>query len=380
MSSLDMKINRLDKNNAYTPIVPVSQEIDLFELFSTLFAAKKQIIAVTLLFALCGLAISFIMPKKWTSQAIITQPETSDVIELRRALVTLSLFDVNANADSETLFKLFLKKFDSQNLRERFLEQSPYAKALLKDDVANKHELYRAIVNTSQNFKSVNNNSAKKDDAPPYISWSLSFTAPDAQESQQILDSYVAYVANEVNKDVITSLKEALELKIASEKEHLKLDRVNLETQHRVKLDRLGYSLQVANAAGLKAPVYSNGHDIKDDPDFSVSLGSNGLSEKLKIEQSIKDVAQLDASLQNREKTIQTLQAINLGEIDFKPFQVLMQPSLPLKKEGPGRGLIIVLAAFIGLLLSMGTVLVRDMVASRIRNEDLITLSEKVSC
>ncbi len=36
----------------------------------------------------------------------------------------------------------------------------------------------------------------------------------------------------------------------------------------------------------LKKPVYSNGQAVKDDPDFSISLGADGIERKLEIEKS----------------------------------------------------------------------------------------------
>lgn len=365
MSSIELKTHPLENASSYPLVAPRHEEIDLIALLSTLYAAKKQIITITLIFALCGLAASFLLPKKWTSQAIITPSETADVMELRRALVNLTILEVDTGYDAGTLFNLFLKKFESQELREQFLARSPYVQELLEKGNVDKNELYRAIVNVAQKFNAVDNSDPKKNDKAPFSSWTLSFTAPDAQDAQQVLHNYVEFITAEVKKDVIASLKNAVELKIATEKEHLVLDSINLESQHKVKLERLGYSLQVANAAGLKAPVYSNGQAVKDDPDYSISLGANGLTEKLKIEQSLKDVAQMDASVMKREQVISALQAVNLGEIDFKPYQFQMQPSLPLKKEGPGKALIIVLAALVGLLVAAGAVLAREMMTSR---------------
>lgn len=322
-----------------------------------------------MLFALCGLVASFVLPKKFTSQAIITKPETTDISDLRHSLVALTLMNVETHVQDEDLFRLFLKKFDSQELREQFLATSSYAQKLLSKKDINKKELYRAIVSVSQKFSALDNSDPKKNANIPYESWTLSFTAPDADEAQQILHDYIGFVTTAVNNDVIASVKEAVALKIASEKEQLSLDRVNLENQHKVKLARLGYSLQVANAAGLKAPVYSNGQAVKDDPDYSVSLGANGLNEKLKIEQSIKDVAQMDTSMKNREHMLRTLQALNLAEIKFTPYQFQMQPALPQKKDGPGMALVVLLATMIGFLVAVGTVLGRNVMASRIHSE-----------
>ncbi|RPH27248.1 LPS O-antigen length regulator [Buttiauxella warmboldiae] len=369
MSSIEMKPNQLENTSPYPLMATQHEEIDLLGLLSTLYAAKKQIVAITLLFALCGLAASFLLPQKWTSEAVVTPPENANIIELRRAIVNMTVLGVETNLDAISLYNLFLKKFGSQELREKFLATSPYVQTLLTSRHVDNSELYRAIVGVSQKFKAVDNSDPKKSDDTGYTSWTLSFTAPDAEDAQQVLQSYVEFIAGEVKKDVITNIKNAVELKVAFEKEKLALDRVNLENQHKVKLERLGYSLQVANAAGLAAPVYSSGQAVKDDPDYSVSLGANGLAEKLKIEQSIKDVAQLNPAIQNREHTLRVLAAINPGDINFQPYQFQMQPSLPLKKEGPGKALIIVLAALVGLMVAAGVVLVRSALSSRMNIE-----------
>ncbi|MCP2001543.1 UNVERIFIED_ORG: LPS O-antigen subunit length determinant protein (WzzB/FepE family) [Buttiauxella agrestis ATCC 33320] len=371
MSSIEMKANRLENVSPYPLVAPRHEEIDLLDLLSTLFAAKKQIAIITLLFALCGLAASFLLPQKWTSQAIVTPPETEEVSELHRAMVNLTVLGVETNLSSVNLYNSFLKKFDSQQLRAQFLSQSPYVQALVKNGDVDNPELYKAIVRVSQNFTAMDNSDPKKTTNMPYTSWTLGFTAPDADDAQQVLQNYIQFIAEQVNKDIIADVKNAVELKIAYEKDRLALDRVNLENQHNVNIERLGYSLQVANAAGLKNPVYSNSQAVKDDPDYSISLGANGLAEKLKIEQSIKDVAQLNVSIQNREHVLSALQAINLGSVDFTPFKYHMQPSLPVKKDGASKSLIIVLAALVGLIVAAGSVLVRGAMSSRMRIEEI---------
>lgn len=365
MSSIELKTNHLENVSPYPIVSSHREEIDLLDLLSTLYAAKKQIVTITLLFALCGLAAGFLLPQKWTSKAIITPPESENVIQLRRAMIDLNVLGVETHLDEGTLFDSFLKKFDSQELRQKFLTDSPYVQALVKNADVDKGDLYRAIVSVSQQFTAADNADPKKTDNIPYTSWTLSFTAPDADDSQEVLNNYIRFIAAEVKKDAINNVKHAIELKTAYEKDRLALDRMGLENQHKVNIQRLGYSLQVANAAGLKNPVYSNGQAVKDDPDYSVSLGANGLAEKLKIEKSIKDVAQLNAAVQNREYALQQLESITLGDVEFTPYKFQMKPSLPVKKDGPGKGLIIILAALVGVIIAAGSVLVRGAMASR---------------
>ncbi|MGS9073822.1 LPS O-antigen length regulator Wzz(fepE), partial [Salmonella enterica subsp. enterica serovar Infantis] len=83
---------------------------------------------------------------------------------------------------------------------------------------------------------------------------------------------------------------------------------------------RLHYSLEIANAAGIKRPVYSNSQEVKDDPDFSISLGADGLSRKLEIEKGVTDVAEIDGDFRNRQYHVEQLAAMNVSDVKFTPF------------------------------------------------------------
>ncbi|WP_435952313.1 LPS O-antigen length regulator Wzz(fepE) [Dryocola sp. BD626] len=376
MSTIEVKPSQLESAPSYQMLHAPREEIDLLNILTTLFAARKQIIAITFIFALAGLAASFLLPQKWTSEAVITPPENEQMIELRRAMINMTVLDVGAQVDAGQVYNMFLKKYESQALREEFLANSPYVQALLSNKEVDKVELHRAIIAVSEKFKSKNNADPKNPDSAPYSSWTLSFTAPNAVDAQQVLNGYVEFIAQRVNKDVVQDLKNAVELKIAFEKDKLQLDRTMLENQHNIKVERLGYSLQVANAAGIKKPVYSNGQAVKDDPDYSVALGADGLAEKLKIEQSIKDVSELNAALQNREHLLKKLEAINVADVDFYPYKYQMQPSLPVKTDGPRKSLIIVLAAMVGLIVATGMVLLRQAMGSRMEVENRIEMEK----
>jgi len=371
MSSIEVKANKSENVFPYQ-CPPHREEIDLLEILATLFAARKQTVVIMFLFALAGLAGSFLIPQKWTSQAIVTKSEKKQVIELTHSVTNMAALGVDVKVEVDSIYNTFLKMFDSQELRGEFLAQSPYVKALLDNKEVNKSELNRAITIVSGNFKSQNNSDPKNTDSAPYSSWTLSFTAPDANDAQQLLENYIQFIVAKVKKKVMEDLKNSIDLKISTEKSKLALERAYLENQHHIKVQRLVYSLQVANAAGIKKPVYSNGQSVKDDPDYSVALGADGLTEKLKIEKSINDVAELNAQLQNSEHLLTQLKAIHLGDVNFTPYTYQMQPSLPVKKDGPGKSLIIVLAALLGLLVASGMVLVRHVMGNRMEKEQLI--------
>lgn len=128
-----------------------------------------------------------------------------------------------------------------------------------------------------------------------------------------MLKEYINYAALAVQREVLENLRSTIELKVKSEESRLILDRNTLANEHKIAIQRLNYSLQVANAAGIKKPVYSNGQAVKDDPDYSIALGADGLAQKLAIERSITDVTALNAAIQNREYRLAELKKLNGG-------------------------------------------------------------------
>lgn len=340
-------------------------EIDLLGLMSTLWKSKRIIISTILIFSLLGFFISALLTPKWTSRAEITPAENAQWSQLQKTLSTLHVLDVKPSVDKGEVFNLFLKKFNSESLREEFLTSSPLVAGKLMASNPDAEELRRGIVLLSDKIKAVNNASVKSADAMPYQSWTLSFTAPVAGEAKDILNSYINYISALVVKETLDYLREEVDLRKDTERESLALERERMNMVHDTKLKRLNYSLEVANAAGIKRPVYSNGQSVQDDPDYSIALGADGIAEKLKIEQSITDATRLSADFRYREHRLAELDKLDIKNITFMPFKYQLSPSLPTKKEGPGRALLIILAALCGGIVASIVVLVRHALQQR---------------
>lgn len=117
-------------------------------------------------------------------------------------------------------------------------------------------------------MKAVDSNAGKKNETSLFTSWTLSFTAPTREEAQKVLAGYIQYISDIVVKETLENIRNQLEIKTRYEQEKLAMDRVRLKNQLDANIQRLHYSLEIANAAGIKRPVYSNGQAVKDDPDF----------------------------------------------------------------------------------------------------------------
>lgn len=365
MPSLNIKQG---KNTEFTGFpLPHSQsnEIDLLNLIDILWQAKKRIIACTLVFAFVGGVVTFFLPQRWTSEAVVTPAESIQWQDLQRTLTGLRVLDLDINVDRSNTFNLFIKKFQSSSLLEQYLRSSPYVMDQLRGAEINELELHRAIVALSEKMKAVDSNIGKKNETALYTSWVLSFTAPAKEEAQQVLAGYIQFISDIVVQDSLENIRNQLEVKTSFEKERLALDRVKLKNQLDTNIQRLNYSLEIANAAGIKKPVYSNGQAVKDDPDFSISLGADGIQRKLEIEKSVTDVAELNAELKNRQYYVEQLESVNVRDVEFSPFKYQLEPSLPVKKQGPGRMIVVVLAAMIGGIVGCAGVLLHHAMAMR---------------
>ncbi|EOU3967688.1 TPA: LPS O-antigen length regulator [Salmonella enterica] len=377
MPSLNVK---QEKNQSFAgcSLPPAnSHEIDLFSLIEVLWQAKRRILATVFAFACVGLLLSFLLPQKWTSQAIVTPAESVQWQGLERTLTALRVLDMEVSVDRASVFNLFIKKFSSPSLLEEYLRSSPYVMDQLKGAQIDEQDLHRAIVLLSEKMKAVDSNVGKKNETSLFTSWTLSFTAPMREEAQKVLAGYIQYISDIVVKETLENIRNQLEIKTRYEQEKLAMDRVRLKNQLDANIQRLHYSLEIANAAGIKRPVYSNGQAVKDDPDFSISLGADGISRKLEIEKGVTDVAEIDGDLRNRQYHVEQLAAMNVSDVKFTPFKYQLSPSLPVKKDGPGKAIIIILAALIGGMMACGGVLLRHAMVSR-KMENALAIDERL--
>lgn len=373
MSAMDFKKKTDLDFPSYAPPAVSSKEIDLLGLLDVLITAKKRIATIIFVFALAGLAIALLLPQKWTSKAVITPAEQTQWNPLRQMMVALQVLDVKVPVTRQEVFDLFIKKFQSQSLLEEYMTSSPYVMAQLKNAEVDPLELHRAVVNIADRMKAVNDVQGKDADKSPFVSWTLSFTAPTAADAQSVLEGYIDYISAIVEKETVQNIRNQIALKTNEVEQQLALDRVRLTNVHNTNLQRLNYSLEVANAAGIKKPVYSNGQAVKDDPDYSVALGADGIAQKLKIEKNLKDVTELNADFQNREYYLAQLKKLSFADVKLEPFRYQLSPSMPVKKDGPGKGMIVILAAILGALFACGSVLLREAMLSRNPSPEPVT-------
>lgn len=346
------------------------EEVDLIELINTLWQKKITIFIIVCIFAVMGGGAAFIHPYKWTSVAVVTPAESVRLTELEKVLTGLQVLGIEVKADKTELFNLFIKEIKSVSLLEEYLRSSSYVTDCIKNRENDKAYLHRMVVALSERMTAVNDNAGqKKNDALPYTSWTLSFTVSSAEAAQNLLAGYIDYVSEKVVKTVLQDVRDQLAIKTQYETERLAQDRIKLRNQLDSKIRRLSYSLEIAGAAGIIKPPYSNGQAIKDDPDYPISLGVDGIKRKLEIEKSVVDIAETDGDLLNRQYMLEKLKNTSVDDVKFTPFSYQARPSLPVRHDGPEIWVIVVLSALTGCMIACGGVLLNHAMKSGKRGE-----------
>jgi LPS O-antigen subunit length determinant protein (WzzB/FepE family) len=354
-----------NENNHHPTIVDGSfvehNQIDLSEIFSVLLESKKVIALITALFMVLGLSAGLLLPQKWTSSSVIVAPTETESMELNSLLNELTVAGVTTGISTDYLLKNYIQYFDSGILRDNYLQKTDYFKMLLnegKDDELQKRLLLDSI---SNNISTSGNNNDKPGDTKAYTYYRLNLSAQTPEAAKDLLQGYMGYVEKSANEYVLYKIQRAVALKLASEQELYQRELQKVQNQRDVRIKRISYSLSIADAAGLKKPVYSNGTVINDDPDYSITLGADALRQKLAVEKSITDPLMMSTDLRNRKMNIDLLSKINIANVEFKPYKLLQKPENPSKKDSPKKLIVLILFTLIGFVVAIGTVLLRNM-------------------
>ncbi|AXU97666.1 MAG TPA: LPS O-antigen length regulator [Erwinia persicina] len=360
-------------NQALKPYVHQDDELDLLGLLSILLNRKFFVIAITGLAVLAGAGMSYLIPQRWTSSAVLVPAEAPQLRSMEKILTELNVLDIKTDITPDSLLSDFMRNFDSRSLREKYLVNTTYFKELAKDKADTpdtRNRLVNAILqgNIDSHSSVQDKDAAKKE----YRYYEIKYTAENPVAARDLLEGYINYVSDVVQSELHQRINYQIDMLKGKAIGQYNLDVSRAENAHRIKLERLQYALQIANSAGLKQPSWSNGRTIQDDPDFSVTLGADGLARKLQIEQAISDPARLSADLQNRRLYIEKLNAVKINELHVEPFKYMRAPYEPIQRDAPKRSLIVLLFGLAGLIASCSYVLLNHAMKNRSQPVDLL--------
>lgn len=339
-----------------TPVIPnqwvqapASDEIGLRELMLVLWRQKALILLVTSLFSVAGIAYALLSPQVWSAKAVISEPHSEDLRPLLRMASQATLFGITDFPTGQDLYGEFIAKFNSYDNRRDFLKGSSFFKEQVQVAQLNQREQRQWLRKWSELISA--DAVDKKGGGADII---ITSSADNSSQALNLLESYIQFIIAKQQRDLVSNLVEQQSAKVAALSTSLKLTREDAERAFKSEIDNLALTISIAKAAGVERPLtnYNNGDR------FSLTLGTKGLEEKLKVLKTL-DLTAYQPKLIELQVQMDRLKAMKIDGVSFRPFSYLDAPEEPLSRNKPKRPLIVVLATLLGGMLGVAIVLIR---------------------
>jgi len=302
------------------------QQIDLIDLLVQLWRGKTTLVACIVIAILLAVVYLFAAKEKWTSTAIITQPDAGQIAFYSNAMSVIYGKDAPKLTDVQ---QFFIERFNASF-------------SALSETLDNQAEPEKLTID-----------SAVKGQALPL---KVTYTAQTAELAQQTLAKYIQQVDDDVSK----GLEADLTVSIKSRERDLQQSLASLEKvaaeQKALRIAQINQALTVALQSNITQPQVQQADKVSEDTMFM--LGSEALSSMIKNE-ATRPLAFSDDYYKTRQNllAITTLEA-QTGELHT--YRYVMKPTSPIRRDSPKKGLVLVLAVLLGGIVGAGVVLGRS--------------------
>ena len=344
---------------------PMNDEIDLFELFESLWKEKILIVAITFVITLIGVGYALSIPPTYQASVQMLPPSQSDLAELAK-------FDVLKSSQSQSQsqsqsFADFLQILNSNQLRKTFLSQEGVKATLFSPETSSQKALIAlekmALVETPKKG--------------PAIEVSLNFQFKDS--------TLAADYANQLVQLAVDQYRANTAQTFASEKDQeikkLKDQQESLIATHEGRLNKEITKLKEANRIAEKLnivePRESKDQTVKTEARSSVITeemrylylqGTRALSAEIETVSERKMNLFMVDGLLEIEQRLALLNSVSFDASKVTPVTIDLAAEAPEQRIKPKRSLIVALSTVVGGMLAILFVLIRNAVRNRKAN------------
>jgi chain length determinant protein (polysaccharide antigen chain regulator) len=322
-----------DNNKSFTGHSSEPEQIDLIDLLVQIWRGKVTIIVCVIVAILLAVGYIMIAKEKWTSTALITQPDIGQVSSYSNAMNIL----YGGNAPSVNAIQSdFITRFNSSF--------SAFSESLDNQEKPEKLDIEPAVKGQNLPLR-------------------VSYTAHTAEEARQILAKYIQRVDDDVAKAVESDLKSNISTRKNDLEQLLNSQEKVAAEQKALRIAQINQALTVAEQSKIKLPQVQQADMVSQDTMFM--LGSDALSSMVKNE-GTRPLAFPESYYQTRQ-TLLNINNLMTGGKDEQPkvnnihaYRYVMKPTLPFRRDSPKRAIILVLAVLLGGMVGAGVVLGRN--------------------
>lgn len=303
-----------------------SEQIDLLDLMLQLWREKWMIATFVIVFIALAVGYLFVAKEKWTSSAIIAQPDAAQIAPYSNALNILygtaapSMLDIQTRAIDRfnASFSALSQALDNQAVPEK-LTIEPVVKGQA-------------------------------------LPLSVTYTSTSAEAAQKQLAQYIQQVDEQTAKELALDLKDNIKEQIKTLNDSLQNQEKVAQEQKDLRIKQIAEALKNAEAAKITSPQLQQTQDVTQETLFL--LGSEGLKSMIDNEASRPLV--FPTAYYQTKRNLLDIQNLNVNPDTIHVYRYVMKPDLPVRRDSPKKAMILVLAVLLGGMIGSGVVLGRN--------------------
>ena len=302
------------------------EQIDLIDLLVQLWRGKVTIVIAIVIAIVLAVGYLAVAKEKWTSTAIVTQPDAGQLASYNNAMDVL----FGANAPKVT------------DVQAGFIGRFSSAFSALAETLDNQQELETLSIDA-----------AVKGQTLPL---KVSYTGKTSEEAQKTLAQYIQQVDESVAKELNADLSMSMETRLADLQKSLAAQEAVAKEQKTLRIAQMTQALKVAQQSNIKLPQVQQVDQVSQDTMFM--LGSEALSSMVENE-ATRPLTFSDQYYQTRQNLL-AVQALEVAPDSVHAYRYVMKPTLPIRRDSPKKAITLVLAVLLGGMIGAGVVLGRN--------------------
>lgn len=302
------------------------EQIDLLDLVLQLWRGKWMIATFVVVFIALAIGYLSVAKEKWTSSAIIAQPDAAQIATYSNALNILygsaapSMLDIQTRA---------IGRFNSSF--------SALSQALDNQEVPEKLTIEPTVKGQT-------------------LPLSVSYTSTSAEAAQKQLAQYIQQIDEQTAKELALDLKDNIKEQVKTLNDSLVNQEKVAQEQKDLRIKQIVEALKNAEAAKISSPQLQQTQDVTQETMFL--LGSEGLKSMIQNEASRPLV--FSAAYYQTRQNLLDIQNLNVNPDTIHVYRYVMKPDLPVRRDSPKKVIVLILAVLLGGMIGSGVVLGRN--------------------
>ncbi|HCD3310479.1 TPA: LPS O-antigen chain length determinant protein WzzB [Enterobacter chengduensis] len=313
-------------NNSQVSRSNEPEQIDLLDLMLQLWRGKWTIAIFVVVFIALAVGYLSVAKEKWTSSAIIAQPDAAQIATYSNALNILYGSAAPSMTDIQTRA---IGRFNSSF--------SALAQALENQEEPEKLTIEPAV----------------KGEALPL---SVSYTSTSSEAAQKQLAQYIQQVDEQTAKELAVDLKDNIKEQIKTLNDSLQNQEKVAQEQKNLRIKQITEALKNAEAAKITSPQIQQTQDVTQETMFL--LGSEGL--KSMIENEATRPLVFSAAYYQTRQNLLDIQNLNVNPDTVHVYRYVMKPDLPVRRDSPKKAVILILSVLLGAVVGSAVLLGRN--------------------